>query len=98
MVVTAFGLDGLDNDGADWMAEGLDEMFRLFKTALFLLGVLGSVLIERIFEERKRGLRPVESGNVEFVDGLAASGGERAEKPAMESSFEGQDGEVRRAR
>ncbi len=48
---------------------------------------------ERVFELREGGLRPVEGGDVELVDGFAARGGEGAEEAAVEAGFEGEDGE-----
>ena len=43
------------------------------------------------------GLRPVESGNVKFVDWFAAGRGEAAEEAAVEGRFEGKNRHVRGA-
>ena len=44
------------------------------------------------------GLRPVECGDVEFVDWFATRCGEAAEQTTVEGGFEGEDREFGRAR
>lgn len=97
VVVATFGLDGLDDDGGNGIMEGLHDVFGFFETAGFLCGVLGGELIEGVFEEGEGRLGPVEGGDIEFVDGFAASGGEGAEETAVESGAEGHDGHLRGA-
>lgn len=97
VVVAAFGLDGLDDDGGDGVVEGLNDVFGLFEAAGFLCGVLGGELIEGVFEEGKGRLGPVEGGDVEFVDWFAAGGRERAEEATVEGGAEGHDGHLRGA-
>ena len=97
VVVAAFGLDGFDDDGGGGLGPGFDEVFGFFEAALFFGGVVGGVLVQRVFEEGEGRLGPVEGGDVEFVDGLAAGGGEAAEEAAVEGVLEGEDGQVGRA-
>lgn len=70
VVVTALALDGLDNQSGNGELPGLDELLNLVEASLLLGGVLGLVLVKRVFESREGGLGPVEGGNVELVDGL----------------------------
>lgn len=97
VVIATLGLDGLDDDGSGWVGEGSDEALDVSECVSLSLCILGSVLLERVFEEREGGLGPVEGGDVELVDGLGAGGGEGAEEAAVEGGFEGEDGEVRGA-
>lgn len=94
VVVAAFGLDGLDDDGGGGVGEGGDEALDVGEGVGFGFGVLGGVILEGVFEEGEGGLGPVEGGDVELVDGLGAGGGEGAEEAAVEGGFEGEDGEV----
>ena len=79
VVVAAFGLDGFDDDGRNGVVKGLHYVFRFLKTAGLLCGILGGELLEGVFEQGEGGLWPVEGGDVEFMDGFAAGGGEGAE-------------------
>ena len=94
VVVAAFGLDGLDDDGGRGVREGGDEALDVSEGVGFGFGVLGGVFLEGVFEEGEGGLGPVEGGDVELVDGLGAGGGEGAKEAAVEGGFEGEDGEV----
>ncbi len=51
-------------------------------------GVFLGVGLEGYFSWGKGGLRPVEGGDVELVDRLAARGGEGVEEAAVEAGFE----------
>lgn len=91
MIVTAFGLDGFDDDGCDWIVEVLNQVFGFGETAGFFGGVFGDVICEWIFDLREWSLRPVEGWDIEFVDRLAASGGERAKQTTVEAVLERED-------
>ena len=91
MVVTAFGLDRLDDDGADGIVEVFDQVFGLGKAAGFFRHIFLGEFVEGVFEVWEGGLGPIEGGDVEFVDGFAASGGETAEEAAVEGGAEGHD-------
>ena len=91
VVVAAFGLDGLDHDGCDWVVEVFDQIFCLGQAARFLFGILGCVFGKWVFKVREGGLRPVEGGDVEFMDWFASSSGETAKETAVEAGSEGQD-------
>ena len=97
MVVAALGLDGLDDERGGGLVPGGDQPLRLGETALLLGGVGVGVLRERIPQLGEWRLWPVEGGDVEFVDGLAARGGQRAEEAAVEGGAEAEDAEGRRA-
>ena len=94
MVITALALDGLDNHSARREMPRLDELLDLIEGSLLSGGVLGLVLIERVFELGESRLRPVEGRHVKFMNGLRARGGQRAEETAVEGRFERQDGEL----
>ena len=98
VVVTAFRLNRLDNDGSRRVVEGRDDVLNLLEAALLLTSVLLGVLLKRVLKLREGGLWPVEGGDVELVDRLGASTGERAEETAVEAATEGQDRHVWRAR
>jgi hypothetical protein len=97
VVVTALGLDRLDNDGGGWAVEGRDDVLNLLEAALLLTSVLLGMLLKRILELREGSLWPVKGGNIELVNGLGASAGERSKETAVEATTEGQDGHVGRA-
>ena len=75
VVVAAFGLDGLDDDGGDGVVVGRDDFFGFREAALDFGFVLRCVIFEGVFEHGEGRLGPVEGGDVEFVDGFAAGGG-----------------------
>ncbi len=89
MVVATFGLDGFDDDSADRVVEVLDEIFCFGKAACFFGHVLLGKFMEGVLEVGERGLRPIEGGDVEFVDWFAAGGGETTEEAAVEGGAEG---------
>lgn len=91
VVVSTLGLDGLDNDGGDRVVPFLDQTLGLLEAALFLLGVLLSMLFKWVLEGGERRLGPVEGRDVELVDGLTAGGGQTAKETAVESRLEGHD-------
>ena len=91
VVVTTFGLDWLDDDGADGVVEVFDQVFGLSEAAGFLGHVFLGEFVEGVFEVGEGGLRPVKCGDVEFVNWFAAGGGEAAEETAVESGAEGHD-------
>lgn len=74
VVVASLGLDGFNYDGCDGVVEFFDEALGFGEAALFFLGVLGGELVEWVFEGWEGGSWPVEGGDVEFVDWLAAGG------------------------
>ena len=94
VVVAAFGLDGLDDDGCRWVGEGGDETLDVGERVGFSFGILGGVFLEGVFEEGEGGLGPVEGGDIELVDGLGSGGREGTEEAAVEGGFEGEDREV----
>ncbi len=85
VVVTAFGLDGLHDDSGDWVVKGLNATFGFGEAAGFFFGVFALVTIKGIEKMREGSLGPVEGGNVEFMNRLAASGGQGAKQTAVES-------------
>lgn len=98
VVVTTLRLDGLDDDGSRRVVVLLDQTLGLLKAALLLSSVLSSVLVEWVLEVGEGSLGPIEGGDVELVDGLAASGAEGAEQTTVETSLEGHDGQLGSAR
>jgi len=98
VVVATLRLDRLDNDSSGRVVEGRNELLDLLEAALLLASVLLGVLLKRVLELREGSLRPVKGRNVELVDGLRASAGERAEETAVEAAAEGQDRHVGRSR
>jgi len=50
VIVAAFGLDGLYDDGGNWVVEGLDQLFRFCEASSFFFGVLFRVFGERVFD------------------------------------------------
>jgi len=68
VVVSSFGLDGLDYYCARWEVVGCDETLDVCEGFGFGLGVLLNMVFERVFEEGESGLWPVECGDIEFVD------------------------------
>ena len=98
VVVTALGLHGFDNDASDGVVEFLDQSLSLRQAALLLLRVLFGMLLQRVLQGGERRLGPVEGGNVQLVDGLAAGSGQTAKETAVESLLERQDRQVRRPR
>ena len=91
VVVAAFGLDGLGDDGGGFVVVGGEEVLDLVQTALFFFGIFLGVGVEWVFAGREGCLRPVESWNVEFMDWLATGSAETAKKPTVEGSLEGED-------
>ena len=88
VVVTALGLDGLNNNGGDGVVEFLDDALDFLKSTLLFLSVLLGMFLEGILQVGEGSLRPVEGRDVKLVDGLAAGGGQTAEKTAVEARLE----------
>jgi len=98
VVVAAFGLDGLDDDGGGWVVELLDEALGFVQAPFLLCRILGFVLVEGILEGGERGLWPVEGGDVELVDGFGACRGQTAKEAAVKPGLERENGHVGGAR
>src|SRR3569833_19915 len=74
VVVAALGLAGLDEAGGRRHVEVEDEVLHLGEgVGLGALVGLG-VLVQGVLQLRERGVRPVEGGDVELVDGLGPRG------------------------
>ena len=61
MVVTAFRLDRLDDEGSDRGAPFFDCLFDEFEYPFFFAAVDADVFIERILQLRERDVRPIEA-------------------------------------
>lgn len=98
MVISSLGLDGFDDDGGNWVVVAGDQLLDFRQGSGFNGLVLFNILLERILQDGERCLWPVKGRNIQLVDGLAASGGERAEETTVERGLEGQDGKWWRSR
>ena len=88
VIVSTLGLDRF-NDNSDYGAmPAREDALCLLEAPLFLCIVRFHVLFQRVSECRERCLWPIKRWNVNFVDGFAASGTERAEEAAMETFLE----------
>lgn len=97
VVITTLRLDGLHNNSSDGVVEFLDDALDLLQAALLLLGVLLSMLLQRVLQLGESGLRPVESGNINLMDGLAARSGQTAKETSVERRLERQNRRLRRS-
>lgn len=52
------------------------------------------MIFQRVFETGERGLRPIEGGNIQLVNGFAAGGGKSPKKTSMKDIFEGKNREL----
>lgn len=48
MIIAAFGLDRLDDDGAHWVRKGGNDMVGSFETPLLLCSIFCLVLVQRV--------------------------------------------------
>lgn len=98
MVVTTLALNRLNDDSSRGKVPGLDQVLNLIQAGLFSLGILFSVLVERIFKLGEGRLGPVKGRNIQLVNRLGAGSGQAAEQAAVETSLEGQNRELSGAR
>ena len=91
MIIAALGLDRLNDNSGGWVVVSRDEFLDLVKAPLLLGLVLRCVLVKRVLAGRERSLRPVEGGDVELVDRLAAGRRQRGKETSMEGGTEGQN-------
>lgn len=94
VVITALGLDRLNDNSSNGAVPALDQLLHLLQAALLLGLVLGRVFVQGVLERRERSLGPVERGDIELVHGLAARGGQAAEAASVEGVLEAHDGQL----
>ena len=67
--------DRFYDNGSDWVMEILYQILGNLEAPSFFCRVLPGMFLQGVFQLRKRRRRPVESGDVQLVDGLAPRGG-----------------------
>lgn len=72
MVVSSFGLDGLDYYCARWEVVGCDETLDVCEGFGFGLCVLFDVVLEGVLEKGEGSLWPVEGWDIEFMNWFRA--------------------------
>ena len=98
VVVTTFGLNGLNDETSNGALPRGDEDLDLLEASLLLSSVLLNVLLKRVLESREGSLGPVEGGDIKLVNSLGSSGRERTETTAVEGVPEAHDGKLRGTR
>lgn len=91
MVVTALGLDGLNDSSNYWVVEGRDDALELLETSLLFSFVLGHVLVQRVFKLREGSHRPVKGRNIKLVDRFGVRSRKTAKQTTVEALGEGED-------
>lgn len=98
VVISALGLDGLNDHCRDRIAELIDDLLRFTQAPVLLCLILRLMRFEGVAQLREGGDRPVKGRNIQLVYRLAPCRRQTAEQAAVEARAEGQYRVVRRAR